>query len=887
MYEQKSIEEVERLLSTSIKYGLSEKESEYRLKNEGKNILNKKKKKGILSLFFSQFYDPMVFVLIVGCVLSFILKEITDGFIILFVIILNAILGTVQEYRAEKALNALKDMSSPHAIVKRDGIYKEIKTEEIVPGDILKINEGNIIAADVRLIETFSMKIDESSLTGESEPVEKNANMIISSDTPLGDKKNLAFMSTALQVGHGEGIVISTGMNTEIGKIAKLIDDAKEEMTPLQKKLGGLGKLLGALAVFICAFLFFITLIQKRNSMEMFITSLSLAVAAIPEGLPAVVTIVLAIGVQKMAKANAIVRRLPSVETLGAVSVILSDKTGTLTENKMKAVEVFYNGEIYEEEAIENISAPLLFDGFTLCNNASIEDGSFGDPTEVALLQLAKRKSIHKKELDRVYKRINEIPFDSKRKMMTTTHIYQGKTIHFTKGALDWLVRKCKYIYINEKIIPIEERHKQHILKVARDMGKKALRVLAIGFSEVVPEEEMVFVGCVGMIDPPRKEAKSSISTLKQAGIKTVMITGDHVDTAFAIAKSLGIAESESQCVSSDIIEQADDDALKEIIKDVTVFARVTPTHKVRLVQAFKNNGNIVAMTGDGVNDAPSLKNADIGIAMGITGTDVAKNAADIVLSDDNFSSIEKAVEEGRGIYDNIRKTIIFALSSNMAEVMSMLIAVIIGYPMPLIAIHILWVNLITDSIPAIALGADKKDNNVMKEKPRLVNESIFARGGYKLTFLYGGIITIITIIAFLIVPLSTLHLEDPNFSLVMIKDNFYKILDLFNTRPDILTKSRTYAFTTLCISQLFHMIGMSSIKENTFSILKKKNFLMYGALLIGIILQVLVTEVPILTTFFDTTSLSFKEWLWLLLMSSYPLLVHEFLVSYFKRRHF
>lgn len=887
MYEQKSIEEVERLLSTSIKYGLSEKESEYRLKNEGKNILNKKKKKGILSLFFSQFYDPMVFVLIVGCVLSFILKEITDGFIILFVIILNAILGTVQEYRAEKALNALKDMSSPHAIVKRDGIYKEIKAEEIVPGDILKINEGNIIAADVRLIETFSMKIDESSLTGESEPVEKNANMIISSDTPLGDKKNLAFMSTALQVGHGEGIVISTGMNTEIGKIAKLIDDAKEEMTPLQKKLGGLGKLLGALAVFICAFLFFITLIQKRNSMEMFITSLSLAVAAIPEGLPAVVTIVLAIGVQKMAKANAIVRRLPSVETLGAVSVILSDKTGTLTENKMKAVEVFYNGEIYEEEAIENISAPLLFDGFTLCNNASIEDGSFGDPTEVALLQLAKRKSIHKKELDRAYKRINEIPFDSKRKMMTTTHIYQGKTIHFTKGALDWLVRKCKYIYINEKIIPIEERHKQHILKVARDMGKKALRVLAIGFSEVVPEEEMVFVGCVGMIDPPRKEAKSSISTLKQAGIKTVMITGDHVDTAFAIAKSLGIAESESQCVSSDIIEQADDDALKEIIKDVTVFARVTPTHKVRLVQAFKNNGNIVAMTGDGVNDAPSLKNADIGIAMGITGTDVAKNAADIVLSDDNFSSIEKAVEEGRGIYDNIRKTIIFALSSNMAEVMSMLIAVIIGYPMPLIAIHILWVNLITDSIPAIALGADKKDNNVMKEKPRLVNESIFARGGYKLTFLYGGIITIITIIAFLIVPLSTLHLEDSNFSLVMIKDNFYKILDLFNTRPDILTKSRTYAFTTLCISQLFHMIGMSSIKEHAFSILKKKNFLMYGALLIGIILQVLVTEVPILTTFFDTTSLSFKEWLWLLLMSSYPLLVHEFLVSYFKRRHF
>lgn len=893
MYEMKTIQEVSEMLQVDIHQGLSDSEQQIRQKREGKNKLQQERKKNPFRIFISQFQDPMICILFVASLLSFFLKEYADALIILFVILINAIVGTIQEYKAEKSLEALKKMSAPTCLVKRNGKIKEIKTEDLVIGDIVILDEGRIVPADLRIIEAKNLKIDESSLTGESLPVSKHVSPL-KEKTALADQKNMAFMSTSVVYGRGEGIVTSIGMKTEIGKIASILNETKVELTPLQKRLADLGKILGILTVVLCVSLFVVSIIQKRNIFEMLITSISLAVAAIPEGLPAAVTIVLALGVQRMVKANTIVRRLPSVETLGAVSVVCSDKTGTLTQNKMTVQKIFYNQRMSDISLVNIQDIQLLVNGMVLCNNANIENNRIGDPTEIALLEMGEKLGVIKNALEKDFPRLNEIPFDSSRKMMTTFHQHQKEKYIFTKGALDVLIQKVTKIYKNGKVVPILEEDKKEIQKANHEMAKEALRVLAVAYqvADEMKETDLIFLGFVGMMDLPRVEAKEAVESFKQAGIKTIMITGDHPDTAYAIGKKIGVVENEKDCVTGKELDTYNDEQLSDVLKHATVFARVTPEHKVRIVQAIKAQNQIVAMTGDGVNDAPSLKAADIGIAMGMTGTDVAKGASDMVLTDDNFASIEKAVEEGRGIYANIKKVVLFLLSSNFGEVFTMFLAILFRLPVPLIAIHILWVNLITDTFPALALGADPKDEDIMKEKPRDAKESLFAKGGLKLTIFYGIFITLLTLLAFLAYPTSIL-IQQGEYSLFNFRDNYLAIKELFQngsatygiTGEEIIMRSRTYAFTALGMSQLFHMLGMSNIKKSFVHIFKNKNWLMFLAFALGIALQVLVTEVPLLNRFFQTSELSILEWVWLLLISALPLFVHEIMVPIWKKK--
>lgn len=894
MYETKSVQELETMFSVNKERGLSQEEANRRLLEEGKNVLKTKKKKNVFTLFLSQFHDPMIYILLIAAVLSFLLNEFADGIIIMVVILLNAIVGTIQEAKAERALEALKRMSTPLCFVKREGVFVEQKAEDLVPGDIVLLEEGRKVPADIRFIHAMNLKTEEASLTGESQPVEKKV-APLKQEVALGDRDNMGFMSTSVVYGHGEGMVVATGMNTEIGHIAKLLHEAKEELTPLQKRLADLGKVLGILTVSLCVVLFGISLLQERNPWEMLITSISLAVAAIPEGLPAAVTIVLALGVQKMVKVNTIVRRLPSVETLGAVSVVCSDKTGTLTQNKMSVKEIYMNGATEGIEDVAKESCSILFEAMVLCNNASIESHPIGDPTEIALLEGAFRFQIDKRGLESQKTRVDEIPFDSHRKMMSTMHQWKNQKRMYTKGALEAVLLHTQYIYDQGNVRKITKQDMEKIRSESTRMAKKALRVLAFAYQDrpqMMQEENLIFIGFVGMIDPPRKEAKEAVQRFKEAGIQTIMITGDHIDTAFAIAKELDIAQEESQCMLGKELDTLSDSEIQDRISHTCVFARVTPEHKVKIVQAFKKKNQIVAMTGDGVNDAPSLKTADIGIAMGITGTDVAKEAADMVLVDDNFASIEKAVEEGRGIYANIKKAVIFLLSSNFGEVFTMFIGILLRMPVPLLAIHILWVNLITDTLPALALGVDPKDKDIMKEKPRPANESLFAGDGLKLTLFYGIFITLLTIFAYFVYPMSIL-LQREGFSFWHIKDHFQGIMTLFEqgdatlglTGEEILMKSRSYAFTALGMSQLFHMLGMSNTKRSFIHLFKNRNWLMLFAFIFGFALQVLVTEVPILSQFFQTAELSLMEWIWLLCMSSLPLWVHEFMVPMYRKK--
>lgn len=894
MYETKSVQELETMFSVNKERGLSQEEANRRLLEEGKNVLKTKKKKNVFTLFLSQFHDPMIYILLIAAVLSFLLNEFADGIIIMVVILLNAIVGTIQEAKAERALEALKRMSTPLCFVKREGVFVEQKAEDLVPGDIVLLEEGRKVPADIRFIHAMNLKTEEASLTGESQPVEKKV-APLKQEVALGDRDNMGFMSTSVVYGHGEGMVVATGMNTEIGHIAKLLHEAKEELTPLQKRLADLGKVLGILTVSLCVVLFGISLLQERNPWEMLITSISLAVAAIPEGLPAAVTIVLALGVQKMVKVNTIVRRLPSVETLGAVSVVCSDKTGTLTQNKMSVKEIYMNGATEGIEDVAKESCSILFEAMVLCNNASIESHPIGDPTEIALLEGASRFQIDKRGLESQKIRVDEIPFDSHRKMMSTMHQWKNQKRMYTKGALEAVLLHTQYIYDQGNVRKITKQDMEKIRSESTRMAKKALRVLAFAYQDrpqMMQEENLIFIGFVGMIDPPRKEAKEAVQRFKEAGIQTIMITGDHIDTAFAIAKELDIAQEESQCMLGKELDTLSDSEIQDRIAHTCVFARVTPEHKVKIVQAFKKKNQIVAMTGDGVNDAPSLKTADIGIAMGITGTDVAKEAADMVLVDDNFASIEKAVEEGRGIYANIKKAVIFLLSSNFGEVFTMFIGILLRMPVPLLAIHILWVNLITDTLPALALGVDPKDKDIMKEKPRPANESLFAGDGLKLTLFYGVFITLLTIFAYFVYPMSIL-LQREGFSFWHIKDHFQGIMTLFEqgdatlglTGEEILMKSRSYAFTALGMSQLFHMLGMSNTKRSFIHLFKNRNWLMLFAFIFGFALQVLVTEVPFLSQFFQTAELSLMEWIWLLCMSSLPLWVHEFMVPMYRKK--
>lgn len=861
--------------------GLSEAEASERLKEYGPNRIQEGKKKTVIRMFLGQLMDPMIYILGSAVIISCILGEFSDALIMLGVIMINAVIGTVQENKAERSLDALKEMSSPSAMVRRGGVTREIPSAELVPGDIVVLEAGRVIPADLRLLDSVNLKIEESSLTGESVPVEKDASFKAEGEMPLGDRINMAYQSTFVTYGRGEGVVVGTGMNTEIGNIAKLINETKQELTPLQKRLGDLSKLLGMICVALCVVFFAVAIIQKRDMAEMLITAISLAVAAIPEGLTAIVTIVLALGVQRMVKANTIVRKLPSVETLGSVSVVCSDKTGTLTQNRMTVTRVWLDGEMESAEDADYDKYRTLIDGMSLCSDASVDrDIRLGDPTELALVDFSIAKGVPKTLLDEKYPRVFEMPFDSDRKMMTTVHAREdGSTISYTKGATDVILENCVSIIKGGSAVPMTDADKAGVLMASKSMADDALRVLALavrpGNNRAV-ENELIFVGMVGMIDPPRPEAKEAVARFKEAHVRTVMITGDHKDTAFAIARDLGIAEDPSQCISGTEIDALTQEELNAKVDDLRVFARVSPENKVQIVNAFKSHGYIVSMTGDGVNDAPSLNAAGIGVAMGITGTDVAKSAADMVLMDDNFATIEKAIFEGRIIYNNIRKTVLFMLSSNFGEIITMCGSIFAGLLSPLKAIHILWVNLITDSLPALALGVDGGTKNIMKEPPRDPDEGLFAHGGMALTVGYGALIALTTLAAYLIIPVETLLAAGEKISVSAI--------DALLT-GDVYRRSQTYAFTVLGVSELFHAIGMRDIKTSVFRVDHLSNKTMIAALIAGFALQVMVTEVPFFVSAFQTSSLSLAEWGRLLLLSSAPLWMHEIVVLFIRKR--
>ncbi len=866
MFEKCSVEETIKRLETDGTRGLSEKEAARRLQANGRNEMKPARVKTLPERFVEQLNDPLIYVLIAAAVISLSLKEISDAVIIGVVVMLNAVVGLIQEGKARRALESLKKLTAPTAVVIRDGQRQEIAAAELVPGDLVCLEAGCQVPGDMRLLETRNFAAEESALTGESLPIEKDAGFLIdtSREVPLGDRRNMAYMSTIVTGGRGLGIVTETGMNTEIGRIAAMITEQEEELTPLQKRLGELGKVLSFLSLGLCAALFGIALWQKRNVLEMLITAISLAVAAVPEGLPAVVTICLALSVTRMVKVNTIIRRLPSVETLGAVSVVCSDKTGTLTQNRMTVEKYWTKGETEE-----------LVKGMALCNDASVKDGNrLGDPTELALLDLAQKHGLDKEALERSMPRQGELPFDSDRKMMTTCHLAAGgrACVSYTKGAPDEVLKRCTHIRMQGQAVRLTDARREQILEAVREMSGEALRTLALATREKVQapvEDQLVFVGMVGMKDPARPEAAEAVRTFREAGVDTVMITGDHVDTAFAIGRQLGIVSRREQCMTGEDMQALTEEKLGERLQSVRVFARVSPAQKVQIVKGFKQQGNIVAMTGDGVNDAPSLKTADIGIAMGRMGTDVAKQASDMILVDDNFATIEKAIEEGRGVYENIRKSIIFLLSSNLGEIATMFVAVLCGLASPLKSSHILWINLITDSLPALALGIDKNDGkSLMKHSPRKSGESLFARGGLACTCFYGGLIALISLAAFLLLPYTLLKSRGAVITL--------EALAAVLGQEAVLRKSQTYAFTVLGMAQLFHAVGMRDVHRSVFAMNHWDNKLMIAACAIGFCLQFAVTEVPVLIGAFGTSHLSGREWMLLSLLAAAPLLAHE-----------
>lgn len=879
MFEQKTPKETCMELKSDPHKGLTEMEAGRRLRMDGRNELPQAARKNPVLLFLEQLQDPLIYVLLAAAAISLLLDEVSDALIILFVVVMNGIIGLIQEGKARKALDSLKKLASPHAIVIRDGRQKEIAAATLVTGDIVCLEAGAQVPADLRLLESESLKIEESPLTGESVPVEKNAFFTaahIGGEIPLGDRINMAYMSTIVTYGRGRGIVTATGLHSEIGKIASMIRDTKEEATPLQKRLGELGAVLSILSLLLCALLFIIGVLQHRNLFKMLITAISLAVAAVPEGLPAIVTICLALSVTRMVKVHTIIRRLPSVETLGAVSVICSDKTGTLTQNRMRVVSCFCNQRLVSADSLSKKEHEELLTGLTLCNDAVLEQGkNLGDPTELALLELAASYDISRPQLEKTMPRLRELPFDSNRKMMTTFHRRGSGSASYTKGAPDEILKLCNRILIRGSLTPMTPRMLSEIRQYLKQMSSQALRTLALAMKKDgrgPMEHDLVFVGLVGMQDPVRPEAAAAVRTCREAGVTTVMITGDHLDTAFAIARQLDIVQRREQCLSGSEIARLSEEAFAGKLEDVRVFARISPQQKVKIVKGFQAGSHIVAMTGDGVNDAPSLKAADIGIAMGLNGTDVAKGAADVILTDDNFATIEKAIEEGRGIYENIKKSVIFLLSSNLGEIMTMFLAVIGGLASPLKSSHILWINLITDSLPALALGIDENDGKaLMHRPPRKSTESLFANGGLACTCFYGILIAAISLTAFFAFPYFLLQRQELPVSLT----NIATLL----RREDILMRAQTYTFTVLGMSQLFHAVGMRNVHTSVFRMRHLRNKLMLAAFVTGFLLQFAVTEIPFLIRAFGTVHLLPAEWGFLAVLAAVPLLAHELLL--------
>ena len=881
-YFNQTTEEALKALGADTTAGLTTAEAEKRLTQYGENKLEGKKEKSILQMFLSQFKDFLVVILIVAAVISMVMGDYLEGSIILAIVVLNAILGVSQENKANNALKALKELSSPSAKVIRDGVLIKAPSNQVVPGDMVVLDAGDYIPADLRLIETINLKIDESALTGESVPVEKDANKVLPDDASLGDRVNSAYMGTVVTYGRGRGIVAHTGMQTQMGNIAAMLSDTDEGPTPLQKKLDSFGKLLGIICLAVCAAIFALGIWRNMPWQEIFMTSVSLAVAAIPEGLTVVVTVVLAMGMQRMVKINAIVKKLSAVETLGSTTVICSDKTGTLTQNKMTVQEIYDGRTVYKvsgtgysaegEILMENGHKPdspalaKTLEGAALCNDASYrksEKQMIGDPTEGALLVAAEKFGISSEGIKAQYPRIQEIPFDSDRKLMSTFHQIGGSVTMYTKGAPDEILRRCTMIYDDGQVRPIKNDDRDRIIKVNEDYAKNALRVLGVAFKEMpevlstdsdIAEQQMIFTGLLAMIDPPREEVKDAIEVCKRAGVQVKMITGDHKVTASAIAEQIGIVPVGTALEGREL-NALSDSQLRETVKTTSVFARVSPEHKVRLVEAIKANGNIAAMTGDGVNDAPSLKKADIGVAMGITGTDVSKEAADMILTDDNFATIVHAVEEGRTIYNNIRKVVSYLLSCNIGEILLIFVAMLVGMPLPLGAIQLLSINLITDAFPAFALGMEPRESGIMDVPPRDPNESIVNR----------------KMMASLVV--QSIFLAAGCLASFMI--GLYVIGA--GMPPELADQTaRTMCFVTIVVGELLRAYSSRSENISIFRMRIFANGFLNKSVLVSLVFLAVAVYVPFLHDVFDTSSLDIWQLLISLCFAFLPLLGGE-----------
>ncbi len=960
-YHTKAPDEIFEILSTSDK-GLSSDEVSRRIEHYGFNEIKEKKRKTIWEMFFNQFKDFLIILLIAAMIISFIIflyeifiqhqdllhaTEWIDIIVIAAIIIANAVIGTKQEYSSEKSLEALKKLAAPHAKVIRNGEQVEIWSRELVPGDILLLNTGDKISADIRLIETINLKIEEASLTGESVSTKKNTDIIPDALVPITQRKNMAYSSTIVTYGRGKGIVVATGMNTEIGKIAEMIQTAEEKQTPLQKKLDKLGKSLGMIIILICFVVFLAGFIRLliihadslvaymfsgnllEGVLEMFTAAVGLAVAAVPEGLPAIVTISLSLGVKRMVEKNAIIRKLPAVETLGCAMVICSDKTGTLTQNEMTVRKIFVDNHLldvtgggydptghifYQNEEVlleQNPDLKLLLMIAALCNDASlVRDPEnkdtwkiIGDPTEGALLTAAGKKNLWKEDLELQFPRIGEVPFDSDRKRMTTIHPVDGKILAYVKGAPERILKECSQILIDGNVISIKDEHVQRILGMNSELANSALRVLAYAYREVPKQEnydveiehDLIFVGLSGMIDPPREEVKEALIKVERAGMKAKMITGDNKETAVAIAKELGLDHGIIHSMTGTELNQISDEELVKKVDRVSVFARTSPEHKVRICNALKSLGNVVAMTGDGVNDAPALKNADIGIAMGITGTDVTKEASDMILTDDNFATIVNAVEEGRGIYDNIRKFIFYLLSSNTGEIFTMFFGIILGfsyfspaegivYVLPLTAISILWINLVTDGLPATAMSLDPPDPDLMERMPRDPNESVVPRKMF-VNMIVVGITMCIGTLSIFVYGLSFGQVIYYNFGSLppvmqlLFSQNFFLMNQGWLFTPKKIFPfaywAMTLAFTTLVMFQLYNVFACRSQRLSVFKI-KTQNRSLWIAVISSFVLQLVVVYLPPMNFAFGTIPLSILDWILILAISATVIVTSE-----------